>query len=76
MNTIDPAKALKLLWTSREAAGALSVSERTLWKLTNEGDIPCVRIGRAVRYDPADIRAWIDARKSIAQRPEITAELP
>ena len=76
MNTTDPANTLKLLWTSRESAAALSVSERTLWKLTNEGDIPCVRIGRSVRYDPADIRAWIDAHKGIAHRPERAAELP
>lgn len=76
MNTIDHATNPKLLWTCREAAAALSISERTLWKLTNEGDIPCVRIGRAVRYDPADISTWIEAQKSIAQRPESTAELP
>jgi excisionase family DNA binding protein len=66
----------KLLWTSREAAAALCISDRTLWKLTKEGNIPCVRIGRAVRYDPADIRTWIDAQKNKAQCPESTAELP
>jgi excisionase family DNA binding protein len=76
MNTNQQAEIHRLLWTCREAAAALNVSERTLWKLTNEGDIPCVRIGRAVRYDPADIRAWIDAQKNIAQRPESTTELP
>ena len=48
-----------LLWTSRQAAKALAISERKLWDLTNEGAIPCIRIGRAVRYDPGDIRSWI-----------------
>ncbi len=52
-----------LLMTSPEAAEALSISQRTLWGLTQRGDIPCVRIGRAVRYDPADLRTWIDAQK-------------
>jgi excisionase family DNA binding protein len=75
MNLIDNPNR-KLLWTSREAAAALSISERTLWKLTHKGDIPCVRIGRAVRYDPATIRAWIDAQSTRIQRPESTAELP
>ncbi len=52
-----------LLMTSPEAAEALSISQRPLWGLTQRGDIPCVRIGRAVRYDPADLRTWIDAQK-------------
>ena len=75
MNTINQEKRPKLLWTSREAAAALNVSERTLWKLTKDRHIRCVRIGRAVRYDPADIRTWIDAQKNNAQRPKGTAEL-
>jgi excisionase family DNA binding protein len=52
------------LLTPPEAAKALAVSERTLWSLTQRKEIPCVRIGRAVRYDPADLRAWIAARKA------------
>jgi len=51
------------LWKNREAARFLAISERTLWSLTQRGEIPCVRIGRAVRYDPADLREWIAARK-------------
>jgi excisionase family DNA binding protein len=76
MNTIDPVHPPKLLWTSREAAKALSISERTLWGLTKGGKVPCVRIGRAVRYDPKDIRAWIDGQKSQAQGADNTPELP
>jgi hypothetical protein len=46
----------------------LNVSPRLLWGLTaaNRADgkgIPCVKIGRAVRYDPADLRAWRDSQK-------------
>ena len=63
---MNPTEPLKLLWTCREAAKALGISERKLWDVTNQGAIPCVRIGRAVRYDPADIRAWIDAQKKRA----------
>ncbi|GIS62068.1 MAG: hypothetical protein CM1200mP2_42930 [Planctomycetaceae bacterium] len=39
------------LLTSSEVARILAVSERTLWKLTKSGDVPCVQIGRSVRYD-------------------------
>jgi excisionase family DNA binding protein len=52
-----------LLVTAREAATALSISERTLWGLTAAGKIPVVRIGRAVRYDPRDLQAWIERNK-------------
>lgn len=51
------------LLTARQAAAALSISERTLWGLTHRGDIPCVRIGRSVRYDPDDLKAWVDQQK-------------
>ena len=53
----------QLLLTAAEAAKSLAISERMLRYLTADGDIQCVRIGRAVRYDPADLRAWIDRQK-------------
>jgi excisionase family DNA binding protein len=52
-----------LLLTPKEAAKALSVCERTLYGLTKAGELPAVRIGRAVRYDVGDLRAWIDRAK-------------
>jgi excisionase family DNA binding protein len=76
MNTIDPHKNPKLLWTSREAAAAMNISERTLWTLAHDGQIPVLRIGRCVRYSPADIQAWIVANKSFAKGPESPGELP
>jgi excisionase family DNA binding protein len=76
MNPTEQTETPKLLWTCREAAAALGISERKLWDLTNEGAIPCIRIGRAVRYDPGDIRTWIDAQKNRARPPDTTAELP
>jgi excisionase family DNA binding protein len=54
----------KILLTVKEAAQALAVSERTLWALTNTGQIPRVLIGRLVRYDVADLRKWIERCKS------------
>jgi excisionase family DNA binding protein len=52
-----------LLLTAREAARLLSISPRTLWTLTNRGELPAVRIGRAIRYDPVDLRHWIERQK-------------
>jgi excisionase family DNA binding protein len=52
-----------LLLTAREAAAALAISERTLWQLTKDGAVRCVRLGRAVRYDRRDLIALIEQRK-------------
>lgn len=54
----------RLLLTPKEAAQAMTISPRTLWTLTNSGQILHVRIGRSVRYDVADLRRWIERRKS------------
>lgn len=56
--------APRLLLTGRDAARALSVCEKTLWTLTQRGEIPCIKIGRAVRYDPRDLDAWIQRAKN------------
>lgn len=61
-HSIEPQPA-QLLLSARDAAQALSLSPRKLWSLTAGGEIPCVRIGRAVRYDLADLREWIDSKK-------------
>jgi excisionase family DNA binding protein len=50
---------VRLLLTIREAAAALAISERTLWTLTDTGAVPCVRVGRSVRYAPADLENYI-----------------
>ena len=56
----------RLLVKPQQAADMLAISPRLLWSLTNRGEVPCVRIGRSVRYDLADLRAWIDGQKSRA----------
>ena len=49
----------RLLLRPSEAAESLGISERTLWSLTDDGTIPCVRLGRSVRYDVEVLRAWV-----------------
>ena len=54
----------RLLLKPKEAADALGISERTLWQLTKDKDIPFVPIGgkirQVVRYDLRALQAWID----------------
>lgn len=58
------------LLTSRQTAAYLNISERSLWSHTvPRGDIPCVRIGTAVRYDQASLEHWV--RKQIENQSEI-----
>ena len=60
--TVEPTVP-KLLLTPKEASRALAVSEKTLWTYTKSCNIPVVRIGRAVRYDPEDLKKFIQNRK-------------
>lgn len=57
----------QMLLSQREAARACSVCEKTLYLAVRRGELRVVRIGRAVRYDPADLRAWIDGMKGGAR---------
>lgn len=59
---------LEALVDAREAARLLSISTRKLWELTNRSIIPHLRIGRSIRYDPIDLRSWIDSQKRDAGR--------
>lgn len=53
-----------LLLTPREAARTVAVCERSLWSMTApRGPIPCVRIGRSVRYALDDLRQFIEHQK-------------
>lgn len=51
----------KLLIDAKAAARLLSIGGRKLWSLTKCDAVPSQRIGRAVRYCPAELRAWIAA---------------
>lgn len=52
----------RLALRPREAAEALGISPRTLWRLTREAVIPHVRLGRAVLYPADELRAWLAER--------------
>lgn len=51
------------LLTLREVAEYLAVSERTVRRLIAAADLPCLRIGSQIRFDPATLLRWISARK-------------
>lgn len=56
-------KTEALLIDARDAARRLGVSPRTLWQLTKDGEVACVRVRQRVLYDPADLTAFIRANR-------------
>jgi DNA binding domain, excisionase family len=44
----------------KDAAKALSISERTLWQLTKDGKIPSVRAGKRVVYSVDALKAFVN----------------
>ena len=63
MKTKDKQKKVVLLWSLREAAEALGISERKLWGMTDSREIPHVRLGRCLRYPVHELEQWIDENK-------------
>ena len=43
----------------KEAAKALGIGERKLWAMTNAGELPHARIGRAVVYPVRELQEWL-----------------
>lgn len=54
--------AFPLALRPREAAQALGICERLLWQKTKDGEIPHVRVGRAVVYPVSLLEAWLMAQ--------------
>jgi hypothetical protein len=52
--------------TTVEVAAMLRIAPQTLEKARSTGlgpQIPFVKVGRAVRYASADVRAWTESKK-------------
>lgn len=52
------------LLSREEAARYLAISERHLWAITASGDLPCIKVGRSVRYAIDDLNGYIDSRRT------------
>lgn len=58
----------KLLYSTVEAARALSICPRTLFSMTQpRGPIPAVRLGSRVLYPVAALQSWIDTQAGVAE---------
>ncbi len=51
------------LLTARDVAVLLCVPVSTVYELTRSGRLPCLRIGRAVRFSKEDLEAHLAAKR-------------
>lgn len=63
MRATSTTQSAEFLLTESELSERMKVAVATLrrWRWSGGGP-PFVRVGRCVRYDPAHVRAWLDAR--------------
>lgn len=66
MTTFD---SLPQLLTINQLADHLGSTPRHVRRLVAERRVPYLKVGRFVRFDPAEIAAWLDERRVPGRRP-------
>ena len=61
-----PGQTHNFFWREIQALRNMGIVVNLVSTLRKTGELPCLRQGRAVRYDPADLRAWILGKKAPA----------
>ena len=49
--------------TVREVASYLNVDEKTIYRLSQRGDLPGFKIAGTWRFKPSDLEEWINLQK-------------
>lgn len=58
------------IYTLAEAATYLKVSERTLWQLAKQNEVPHFRVGKQYRFVRSILAAWAKGEHSSPPRPK------
>ena len=65
-NAVPP---VRLLLSVKAVAAALGISERSIWRLSDTGELPApIRVGRLRRWRRSSIENWIAQAERKAQR--------
>lgn len=51
------------LLTVRELAELLGISTRSVHRLLSAGELTAVRVGQRLRFDPSDVRVYLDRHR-------------
>lgn len=54
------------LLSYRQAARLLGVCSKSVYLMVQRGELPAVRLGRRVMFDPADVQTMIERAKTRA----------
>ena len=60
--------------TVRDVAAFLNVDEKTVYRLSQRGELPGFKVAGAWRFQRSDIQSWIDARKALGTGGDTTRE--
>jgi predicted DNA-binding transcriptional regulator AlpA len=60
MNT----QPIESLWTAQQVAAFLQLSVSWVRHATAANELPHLRIGHTVRYEPATIRSWVQQQQA------------
>ncbi|MEW6739797.1 MAG: helix-turn-helix domain-containing protein [Nitrospirota bacterium] len=50
----------------KELSGIINVKPSTIYQWAELGQIPCIKLNGALRFDPTDISTWIESCKKQA----------
>ena len=64
--TATPATFAPAVMDPREAAHYLRVSLTTVLRLVRAGELPHTRVGRSIRFRPADLDGYLEAKTTPA----------
>lgn len=62
MNMIEQLQETHRPLTVRQTAEILGMHEQTIYRWTRNGNIPVLRVGGALRFDPAALADWLSDR--------------
>jgi excisionase family DNA binding protein len=51
------------LWTVRDVAAFLKIHPKTIYEWVARGEMPFLRIGNRIRFNPSDILRWLRHQK-------------
>ena len=61
--TVTPEDTRRLL-SPAEVARLANVSTKTVYREIDRGELPVLHVGRQLRIDPADFRAYLDRERA------------
>jgi excisionase family DNA binding protein len=58
-NGLERRRTNEALWIADEVAAFIKCSVSYVYKSAERGELPCVRVGRMLRFKPDDVRALV-----------------